>query len=177
MQPDDDLGHVNHHDMKDLSTFVIGQDRIEGADRLIVANVSRRQVGASFEILRHGLREFDHDRPCLALDPPQRQRANQIRAAATIRCLAYLSFDGTSRSFEIAGVVGDAKYLDLRRAAPRTVDLNPFQESRMFSHRFSIRTDVAPLTVATAVQPAIGDTLTTTAIANVTTLADQVNPQ
>jgi hypothetical protein len=32
VQPDDDLGHVNHDDMKDLSTFVIGQDRIEGAD-------------------------------------------------------------------------------------------------------------------------------------------------
>jgi predicted permease len=86
-----------------------------------------------------------------------------------------LSLDGISRSFEIIGVVGDAKYLDLRRAAPQTVYLNAFQESRMFSNRVSLRTDVTPLAVMSAVQQAVGDTLTKDAISNVTTLSDQVN--
>jgi putative ABC transport system permease protein len=86
-----------------------------------------------------------------------------------------LSLDGISRSFSIVGVVGDAKYLDLRKAAPRTVYLNAFQESRMFSNRVSIRTDVPPLAVANDVQQTIADAFTRATVANVTTLTDQVN--
>lgn len=86
-----------------------------------------------------------------------------------------LSFDGINRSFEIIGVVGDAKYLDLRVPAPRTVYLSAFQEARMFSHRFSVRTEGAPLDVATAAQQAVADGLTKAAISNVTTMEDQVD--
>jgi len=86
-----------------------------------------------------------------------------------------LSLDGSSRSFEIVGVVGDAKYLDLRKDAPRTVYLNAFQEARMFVNRFSIRSEGAPLAIATAVQQAVAESLTKTAISNVTTLSDQVD--
>jgi putative ABC transport system permease protein len=82
---------------------------------------------------------------------------------------------GELRSFEIVGVVGDAKYLDLRIEAPRTVYLNPFQESRMSSHRFSLLTSIAPTSVAGDVQRAVADTLKTVAIANVTTLSDQLD--
>jgi predicted permease len=87
----------------------------------------------------------------------------------------HLSLDGNSRSFEIVGVVGDAKYLDLRVPAPRTIYLHAFQEARMFSHRFSIRTEGAPLDVATAAQLVVADTLTKAAITNVTTMEDQVD--
>ena len=86
-----------------------------------------------------------------------------------------LSLEGISRSFEIVGVVGDAKYLDLRTAAPRTVYLNPFQEARMFANRLSIRTDGAPLALANEVQQTIADALTRETIAGVTTLSDQVD--
>ena len=82
---------------------------------------------------------------------------------------------GEVRRFEIVGVVADAKYLDLRIEAPRTVYLNPFQESRMSSHRFSLRTSIAPTAVAGDVQRTVADALKTVAIANVTTLADQVD--
>lgn len=81
---------------------------------------------------------------------------------------------GEVRSFEIVGVVGDAKYLDLRRDAPRTVYLNSFQESRI-SHRFSLRTSVAPTSVASQVRRTVEDALKPGAVANVTTLSDQVN--
>ena len=82
---------------------------------------------------------------------------------------------GEMRSFEIVGVVGDAKYLDLRREPPRTVYLNPFQESRMFSHRFSLRTSIGPTAVASDVRRTVADALKTVAIANITTLSDQVD--
>ena len=39
MQPDDDLGHVNHDDMKDLLDVRGGQDRIEG--RIFPSSLSR----------------------------------------------------------------------------------------------------------------------------------------
>lgn len=83
--------------------------------------------------------------------------------------------NGDVRSFDIVGVVGDAKYMDLRRDAPRTVYLNPFQESRMSSNRFSLRTSVAPTSVAGDVRRTVDDALKTGAVASVTTLSDQVN--
>jgi len=83
--------------------------------------------------------------------------------------------NGEVRSFDIVGVVGDAKYLDLRRDAPRTVYLNPFQESRMTAHRFSLRTSVAPTSVADDVRRTVDEALKTGAVANITTLSDQVN--
>ncbi|MGE0863399.1 MAG: ADOP family duplicated permease [Vicinamibacterales bacterium] len=82
---------------------------------------------------------------------------------------------GEVRSFEIVGVVGDAKYIDLRREAPPTVYLNPFQEPRMSSHRLSLRTSVDPIAVAGDVQRVVSDALKTGAVAGVTTLSDQVN--
>lgn len=48
MQPDDDLGHVNNDDMKDLSTLVIGQDRTEGAN-LPQLTVARFQLAIRWQ--------------------------------------------------------------------------------------------------------------------------------
>ena len=72
-------------------------------------------------------------------------------------------------------MVGDAKYLELHDEAPRTVYVNAFQESRMSSHRFSVRTTVAPTSVAADVRRAVGEVLKTVAVGQVTTLAEQVD--
>lgn len=86
-----------------------------------------------------------------------------------------LTLDGITRTFEVVGVVGDAKYLDLRRPAPQTVYLNAFQEARMFANRVSLRTDGAPMAAMPAVQQIVAGALARDAISNVTTLSDQVD--
>jgi hypothetical protein len=55
-------------------------------------------------------------------------------------------FDGDDKPYEIVGVAGDAKYLNLHESQPRTVYLNSFQEERIFS-QFVLRTSVAPAAV------------------------------
>lgn len=87
----------------------------------------------------------------------------------------HLWLENVEHAFEVVGIVADAKYLDLRVAAPQTVYLNPFQEPRMFVHRFSIRTDGDPLAIAAGVQQAVAGAFNQNAIANVTTMADQVD--
>jgi predicted permease len=85
-----------------------------------------------------------------------------------------ITFDGEELPYEIVGVVGDAKYLDIHEAAPRTVYLNSFQEGRIFS-LFALRTSVAPTTVAGDVRRLVRDVLKSVQVANVTTLADHVD--
>jgi ABC-type antimicrobial peptide transport system permease subunit len=50
--------------------------------------------------------------------------------------------------FEIAGVVGDAKYLDLHDPAPRTVYLSTFAEKALNSQTFAIRAAGDPAALA-----------------------------
>jgi putative ABC transport system permease protein len=87
----------------------------------------------------------------------------------------HFTFDGQSRSYEIVGVVGDAKYLNLHDAAPRTIYLNGFQDSRGLAQQFALRTDVAPLRVAGDVRRTVGDMLKGVRVAKVTTLTDQMD--
>ena len=86
-----------------------------------------------------------------------------------------LSFDGQPQKYEIVGVVGDAKYDEIRAAAPRMVYLNAFQEARGRFSQFALRTDVAPTRVVDQVRTAVHDVLKTVPVAKVTTLADQVD--
>ncbi len=72
-------------------------------------------------------------------------------------------------------MVADAKYLTLHDQAPRTVYLNALQESRMFAHRFSIRTAIAPTAVAGDVRRLADEVFTAGAVASMTTLDDQVD--
>jgi len=46
--------------------------------------------------------------------------------------------------YTVIGVVGDAKYLDLREVPPRTIYLSAFQEPRMFANQFALRTTGPP---------------------------------
>jgi predicted permease len=87
----------------------------------------------------------------------------------------HFTFDGQNQPYEIVGVVGDAKYLNMYQVPPRTAYLNAFQEGRGTFSQFALRTDVAPRAVAGDVRRAVGDVLKTVQVANVTTLAEQVD--
>ena len=86
----------------------------------------------------------------------------------------HVTFDGEDAPYEIVGVAGDAKYLDLHNAPPRMVYMNTFQEGRITS-QFSLRTTVPPTAVAGAVRAAVNDVLRTVRVAKVTTLDEQVD--
>jgi predicted permease len=77
--------------------------------------------------------------------------------------------------YEIVGVVGDAKYLDLHDPPPRTIYLNAFQEPRMLANRFALRTTGRPGQVAGEVKRIVGEDLKTVAVAEMTTMDDLVN--
>jgi ABC-type antimicrobial peptide transport system permease subunit len=81
---------------------------------------------------------------------------------------------GGDEPYEIVGVVGDAKAVELREAPNRTIYFNMFQESR-FLNRFELRTAVDPESVSATVRHIVRDVLKEAPIAVVTTLADQVD--
>jgi predicted permease len=77
--------------------------------------------------------------------------------------------------YEIVGVVGDAKYLDLREAPPRTIYLNAFQEPRMLANRFALRTTGRLGAVAGEVQRIVREDLKTVTVSDMTTMDDLVD--
>jgi predicted permease len=87
------------------------------------------------------------------------------------------TLEGQALPFEVVGVVADAKYLTLHEPAPRTLYVNVIQEPRMFAHRFSIRTAIAPAAVAGDVRRVAGEMFTPAAVAAMTTLEDQVDAE
>jgi putative ABC transport system permease protein len=86
----------------------------------------------------------------------------------------HVTFDGDGQPYEIVGVAGDAKYMEMREATLRTIYLNTFQESSVDS-RFALRTSVDPEAVVPEIQRAVRELLKTVSVKSVTTLADQVN--
>jgi predicted permease len=86
----------------------------------------------------------------------------------------HVTFDGDNQAYEIVGVAGDAKYMEIREATYRTIYLNTFQESEP-SSRFALRTRVDPATVAPDVRRVVRDLLKTVAVGRVITLDDQVD--
>jgi putative ABC transport system permease protein len=87
----------------------------------------------------------------------------------------HVTFDGDDRPSEIVGMVGDAKEGEIRQATLPTIYLNTFQERRMFSHQFALRTNIDSVVVAGEVRRTVRALLTTVPVVNVTTLADQVD--
>jgi predicted permease len=81
----------------------------------------------------------------------------------------------SDKPYEIVGVVGDAKYADAREAPPRTIYLTAFQDGRMFSNHFILRTSVSPIAVAGEVRRTVGDVLKGVRVERLTTMADQVD--
>jgi predicted permease len=84
-------------------------------------------------------------------------------------------FDRQQESYEIVGVVADAKYSSLHEAAPRTVYLHALQEGSGRFSEFSLRTEVASAAIAGAVRAAVRDVLKTVPVTRIRTLADQVD--
>ena len=77
-------------------------------------------------------------------------------------------------TYEIVGVVGDAKYNDLQQATPRTIYLGAFQESRIVS-QLTLRTDIDPEAVASAVRQNVASVLKTVPVVRVSTMTDQID--
>jgi putative ABC transport system permease protein len=72
------------------------------------------------------------------------------------------------------GMVGDAKYGEMREATLPTIYLNTFQQGRIGS-QFAIRTSVDPSAVAQDVRRTMRALLASVPVVGVTTLADQVD--
>ena len=86
-----------------------------------------------------------------------------------------VTLEHDDRPFEIVGVVGDAKYLDLHEPAPRTVYLSAFSEKGFNSHRFSIRTAGGPTALAGDVRRTVAAVLKEVPVENMITLAAQMD--
>jgi predicted permease len=86
----------------------------------------------------------------------------------------HVTFDGDNQAYEIVGVAGDSKYMEIREATYRTIYLNTFQEVEP-SSRFALRTGFDPATVAPDVRRVVRDLLKTVAVGRVITLDDQVD--
>jgi putative ABC transport system permease protein len=81
---------------------------------------------------------------------------------------------GSDQPYEIVGVVGDAKAVELRDAAYPTMYFNMFQENQLLN-QFELRTTVDPESVAGTVRRMVREVLRTVPVTGVTTLADQVD--
>jgi putative ABC transport system permease protein len=86
----------------------------------------------------------------------------------------HVVFDGDHQSYEIVGVAGDAKYLQMREATLRTIYLNTFQKSSVDS-QFALRISIDPEAVVPDVRRAVGELLKTVSVKSVTTLVDQID--
>jgi len=81
---------------------------------------------------------------------------------------------GQDQPYEIVGVVGDAKYSEIREAAPHTIYFNTFQEGRPAS-QFALRTSVVPAAVVGEARRAVRDVLKTVPVERITTMAEQID--
>ncbi len=86
----------------------------------------------------------------------------------------YLTFDGDSLPYQIVGVVGDARYYEIREPALRTIYLDAFQIPRPPA-TFALRTSVDPPATVPAVRRTVRELLKNVPITRVTTLSDQVD--
>jgi predicted permease len=81
---------------------------------------------------------------------------------------------GVDKPYEIVGLVGDAKYYEIRETWPRTVYFNAFREGNV-SSKFALRTSVDPAAVAPEVRRMVREVLKTVRVESLTTLAEQVD--
>ena len=79
------------------------------------------------------------------------------------------------QAYTIIGVVGDAKYMDLRETPSRTIYLNAFQERSMFVNELALKTSGRPAAVTDEVRRIVREELKTVSIARVTTMDDLID--
>jgi hypothetical protein len=87
----------------------------------------------------------------------------------------HVTLDGDDKPYQIVGVVGDAKYYEIREATPRTMYLTAFQNGRVLAQNFVLRTNIEPAAVAADVRRTVRDVLKTVPVVKITTLTDQVD--
>jgi hypothetical protein len=81
---------------------------------------------------------------------------------------------GSDQPYEIVGLVGDVKAIELRDAPYPTMYFNMFQENQLMD-QFELRTTVNPASVSGTVRRIVQDVLKTAPVTRVITLADQVD--
>ncbi|MCC6364352.1 MAG: ABC transporter permease [Bryobacterales bacterium] len=86
----------------------------------------------------------------------------------------HVTLDGDAQPCEIIGVVGNAKYFDIRETPPRTLYFNMFEQGRV-SSQFVLRTAVPPASLAAEVRRTVTDTLKSVPVARITTMEDQIS--
>lgn len=77
-------------------------------------------------------------------------------------------------TYEIVGVVGDAKYNDLQPTTPRTIYLDAFQETHMVS-QLTLLTAIDPGAVASAARKSVASVLKTVPVVRVSTMTNQID--
>ncbi len=81
---------------------------------------------------------------------------------------------GNDQPYEIVGLAGDVKAVELRNAPLPTMYFNMFQENQLMD-QFELRTTVNPESLSASVRRIVRDHLKTVPVTRVTTLADQVD--
>lgn len=81
---------------------------------------------------------------------------------------------GSDQPYEVVGVVGDVKAIELRDPPYPTMYFNMFQENQLMD-QFEVRTMANPASVSGVVRRIVRDVLKTVPVTRVTTLADQVD--
>ncbi len=86
-----------------------------------------------------------------------------------------ITFEGETEPYQIIGLVGDAKYLDLRKPPPRTIYLPALRPGRVSARNLVLRTSIDAAAVAPVARATVGDLLTEMRIEKTTTLAAQMD--
>jgi hypothetical protein len=84
------------------------------------------------------------------------------------------SWSGSDQPYEMAGLVGNVKAIDLRDVPFPTLYFNMFQENRLVD-QFQLRTIVNPASVSRTVRQIVQAVLKMVPTTRVTTRADQVD--
>jgi putative ABC transport system permease protein len=86
----------------------------------------------------------------------------------------HITFDNDSKSYEIVGVVGNAKDYEIREPAHGSIYLDAFQDWHSPSN-IVLWTNVEPAVVAAEVRRTLRTFLKTVPVAKLTTMADQID--
>ena len=78
-------------------------------------------------------------------------------------------------TYEIVGVVGDAKYLELRETVPPTLYFHAFQQESVVSGQFAIRTAGRPSSIATTARETIREIAPSIPVTSIRSLREQVD--
>jgi predicted permease len=91
--------------------------------------------------------------------------------------LSHITLTKGEKTFEVIGVVGDAKYNDLQQAAPPTIYAHLFQQDYTGSEhsQLAIRTRIDPDGVASAVRQIEGVVLKEVPIVRIMTMTEQID--